>query len=144
MNWKVIKSISLLVAITLSVLLVGSDAHAIAFTRGMAEGANSAKGIGQATDLFGQTGVFRTLTNVLLYLIGAISVIMLIVGGLRYVVSGGSSEAVQGAKNTILYAIVGVVVAILSYAAVSFVIGAFTGDGGVGGAAAGSIAPTNS
>ncbi len=70
-------------------------------------------------------GIFKTITNVLLFLIGAISVIMLIIGGIRYVVSGGDSSAVTGAKNTILYAIVGIVVAILAYALVNFVIGSF-------------------
>jgi hypothetical protein len=82
-----------------------------------------ALGIGLSTSAF-------SLTNVLLFLIGAISVIMLIVGGIRYVVSGGDSTAVQNAKNTILYAIVGVVVAILAYAVVNFVIGSFSGSNG--------------
>lgn len=97
-------------------------------------GADSAQGTdqqGTASSLFGeggQGGVFRTITNVMLFLIGAISVIMLIIGGIRYVVSGGDSSAVQGAKNTILYAIVGVVVAILAYAVVNFVIGSFSGS----------------
>jgi len=110
-------------------------AHA-AFDQGLSDGANSAQGKdqqGDAASLFGeggQGGIFRTITNVLLFLIGAISVIMLIVGGIRYVVSGGDSTAVQNAKNTILYAIVGVVVAILAYAVVNFVIGSFSGSNG--------------
>lgn len=86
-------------------------------------GADSAQGNGQANDLFGNDGIFRTVTNILLYIIGAISVIMLIIGGLRYVVSGGDQAAVTSAKNTILYAIVGIVVAFLAYAAVNFVAG---------------------
>lgn len=102
-----------------------------AFDKGLSDGASSAKGKDQQTDLFGDTGVFKIITNVLLFVIGAISVIMLIIGGIRYVVSGGDSTAVQNAKNTILYAIVGVVVAILAYAAVNFVIGSFTPDGSV-------------
>ena len=86
------------------------------------EGADSSKGTDQQTDLFGENGVFKTVTNVLLFLIGAVSVIMLIYGGIRYVVSGGDSGAVTSAKNTILYAVVGIVVAILAYALVNFVI----------------------
>ena len=101
------------------------DANA-AFTQGLSDGASSAQGKDQKADLFGQSGIFKTITNVLLFLIGAISVIMLIIGGVRYVVSGGDSSAVTGAKNTILYAIVGIVVAILAYALVNFVIGSFT------------------
>lgn len=100
------------------------------FDGGIEDGANSAKGKDQQTDLFGPSGVFQTITNVLLFLIGAISVIMLIIGGIRYVVSGGDSTAVQNAKNTILYAIVGIVVAILAYAVVNFVINSFAANGG--------------
>ena len=95
-------------------------------------GADSARGSGQTADLFGQTGVFQTITNVLLFILGAISVIMIIIGGLRYVISGGNSTAVTAAKNTILYAIVGVIVALLAYAIVNFVLTSFTITGGGG------------
>jgi len=90
-------------------------------------GAGCAQGNDQQADLFGTSGVFKTITNVLLFIIGAISVIMLIIGGIRYTVSGGDSGAVSSAKNTILYAIVGIVVALLAYAVVNFVLGSFTG-----------------
>jgi multisubunit Na+/H+ antiporter MnhB subunit len=46
---------------------------------------------------------------------------MLIIGGIRYVVSAGDQNAVTSAKNTILYAIIGIIVAFLAYAAVNFV-----------------------
>ena len=49
---------------------------------------------------------------------------MLIFGGLRYVVSGGDSKKVTDAKNTVLYAIIGLIIAILSYAIVNFVLNA--------------------
>ena len=120
-------------ALVLGVGLFALPAHA-AFDKGLSDGAGSAQGKdqqGDAASLFGdggQGGIFRTITNVLLFLIGAISVIMLIVGGIRYVVSGGDSTAVQNAKNTILYAIVGVVVAILAFAVVNFVIESFTSN----------------
>jgi hypothetical protein len=90
-------------------------------------GAGCAQGNEQQSDLFGSNGLFKTITNVLLFIIGAISVIMLIIGGIRYTVSGGDSAAVTSAKNTILYAIVGIIVALLAYAIVNFVLGSFTG-----------------
>ncbi|HSW91902.1 MAG TPA: hypothetical protein VLG09_04610 [Candidatus Saccharimonadales bacterium] len=96
---------------------------------GLAGGAGCAKGNDQQADLFGDSGVFKTITNVMLYVIGAVSVIMLIIGGIRYVVSGGDSGAVTSAKNTILYAVVGIVVAILAYALVNFVISNIGGGG---------------
>lgn len=97
-------------------------------------GATSAQGTdqeGTAGCLFGTEegcsgdGIFKTITNVLLFIIGAISVIMLIIGGIRYTISSGDSAAVTSAKNTILYAIVGIIVALLSYAIVNFVLGSF-------------------
>lgn len=91
-------------------------------------GADSSKGDDQQENLFGPEGIFKTITNVLLYIIGAISVIMLIIGGIRYTVSNGDSAAVTSAKNTILYAVIGIVVAILAYALVNFVITSFAAD----------------
>ncbi len=88
-------------------------------------GIDCAKGDDQSGELFGSTGVFNTITNVLLFIIGAISVIMLIIGGIRYTVSGGDQTAITAAKNTILYAIVGLVIAILAFAVVNFVVSSF-------------------
>jgi hypothetical protein len=76
--------------------------------------------------LFGQDSIFTTVVNVLLFLIGAISVIMLIIGGIRYTVSGGDSGNVTAAKNTIMYALIGLVVAFLAFAIVNWVLGAIT------------------
>lgn len=90
----------------------------------MLEGVNSAKGDGQPGDLFGQGGIITTAVNVLLFIVGALSVIMIIIGGLRYVVSGGNSTAITGAKNTIMYAIIGLIIALLAYAAINFVLNA--------------------
>lgn len=90
-------------------------------------GVDASKGSDQATDLFGSGGMFTIITNVLLFIIGAISVIMLVIGGIRYTTSAGDSTAVTSAKNTILYAIVGIVVALLAYAVVNWVVGQFAG-----------------
>lgn len=99
-------------------------AHAYAFGT-IADGANAARGSQQPGNLFGDTGVFSTISSVLLFIVGAIAVIMIVIGGLRYVISGGDATQVQAAKNTILYALVGIIIAILAYAAVNFVIGSF-------------------
>ena len=100
------------------------------------DGANSAKSDQQPGDLFGNSGVFAEISSILLFIVGAIAVIMIVIGGLRYVISGGDASQVQAAKNTILYALVGIIVAILAYAAVNFVINSFVPDGsssGLGG-----------
>lgn len=79
------------------------------------------------TTLFGGDGsIFTIVVNVLLFLVGAISVIMLIIGGIRYTVSAGNSTAVTAAKQTIMYALIGLVVAFLAYALVNWVLNAIT------------------
>jgi hypothetical protein len=93
------------------------------------EGVDCTKSKDQSASLFGKGGIFETITNVLLFLIGAVSVIMLIYGGLRYVISGGDSTAVTAAKNTILYAVIGIIVALLAYAIVNFVVTSFADNG---------------
>jgi len=66
--------------------------------------------------------LFKTIADTLILVIGAISVLMIIIGGLRYVLSAGQPQATAGAKDTILYAVVGVVVAILAFGIVQFVV----------------------
>ena len=125
---KIARLIPLLVpALALMASLAFAGAQPVAaFDEGIQDGANSAQGKDQPDELFGESGVFKTVTNVMLYIVGAVSVIMLIIGGIRYVVSGGDQNAVTGAKNTILYAIVGIVVSILAFAAVNFVVGSLS------------------
>lgn len=91
------------------------------------EGAEAAKGEGMPSELVGADGVFTQITNTILYVVGIISVVMLIWGGLRYVISGGDSKKVTDAKNTIMYAIIGLIIAILAFAIVNFVINAIGG-----------------
>jgi hypothetical protein len=83
-------------------------------------GGNACKGDSGAGDKLGN--FIQRIINVLLFVVGAISVLMIIIGGLRYVLSGGDQNAVSGAKNTILYAVIGLIVAIMAYAIVNFVV----------------------
>lgn len=95
---------------------------------GAGGGVESARGTGVPTNLAnGDGSLVKRVINIMLYAIGVVSVIMLIMGGFRYVISGGQKEAVTAAKNTILYAIVGLLVAIFAYAIIKFVIGAAIG-----------------
>lgn len=88
------------------------------------EGAEAARCDECPGELFGDNGVFKKVTNVILYIVGIIAVIMLIIGGIKYVISGGDAKKVTDAKNTILYAIIGLVIAFLAFAIVNFVISA--------------------
>lgn len=135
---ETIKKLRGLLVVPMLALAVGvvAPVGVSAFDQGLSDGAEAAQGKdqeGNAECLFGGSdcsgeGIFRTITNVLLFIIGAIAVIMLVIGGIRYTTSNGDSAQVTAAKNTILYAIVGIIVAILAYAVVNFVVDSFVGQ----------------
>jgi hypothetical protein len=70
-------------------------------------------------------GTLQQLTDVLIFLLGGIAVIMIIIGGLRYVTSAGDQTALASAKNTVLYSLIGLIVAFMAYAVVKFIFAAF-------------------
>ena len=66
--------------------------------------------------------ILSEVINIMSILVGVICVIMIIVGGLKYVTSGGESNNVSGAKNTIMYALIGLVVVAMAQIIVHFVL----------------------
>jgi hypothetical protein len=62
------------------------------------------------------------VVNVFSVIVGAVAVIMIIYGGFRYITSGGDSGGVGNAKNTLIYAIVGLVIVALAQLIVHFVL----------------------
>lgn len=68
------------------------------------------------------TGTLKDVANILIFIVGAVAVLMLIIGGMRYALSGGDQAGLTSGKNTIIYAIVGIVIAVASYAIVNFVL----------------------
>ncbi len=72
-----------------------------------------------------QTSLMSTLSviiNVALGVIGFVAVVMIIFGGVQYTTSSGDAAKVTKAKNTILYGIVGLVIALLAFAIVNFIL----------------------
>ena len=104
------------------VFVVAMVTNASALT--LQEGAQAAQCDGCPADLFGDKGIFKQITNTILYIVGIIAVVMLIIGGIKYLLSGGDAKKVTDAKNTVLYAIIGLVVCLLSFAIVNFVVSA--------------------
>jgi len=66
--------------------------------------------------------IITTIINVFSIIVGVVSVIMIIYGGFRYITSGGDSGNVSSAKNTIIYAVIGLVVVALAQFIVQFVL----------------------
>lgn len=111
----------------LGALLCLSTSRVLASALSVQEGANAARADGMPTELIGDNGVFSRLTNTILLVVGLISVIMLVYGGLRYILSGGDSKKVTDAKNTILYAIIGLIISLLAFDIVNFVLNSVVG-----------------
>lgn len=124
----VITSFALLIGMA-SVALPASSVGAIDVFKGACPqggttngSSSSVCGATQSDDL---PSMIKTVINILLFLIGIIAVVAIIIGGIRYTTSNGDSGAIKSAKDTILYAVIGLIVAIMSYAIVNFVVGAF-------------------
>lgn len=122
-----------------SFTFVGFNSHSLVY----AQGAGGGAGGGAATsdskqavcDGLGLTGgncgggnqrtvndLISQIINVLSIIIGVTAVIMIMVGGFKYITSAGDSNNISSAKNTILYALVGLVVVALAQLIVKFVL----------------------
>ena len=66
--------------------------------------------------------ILETVINILSMVVGVVAVIMVIIGGLKYITSGGDSTSTNNAKNTILYALIGLVIVALAQVIVRFVL----------------------
>ena len=80
----------------------------------------SATGTDNTTSVVGSLAT--EIVNIFTVVVGAASIFMIIYGGFRYITSGGSSERVGSAKNTIIYAIVGLVIVGIAQTLVHFVL----------------------
>ena len=69
--------------------------------------------------------LIQTVINILLTILGMTAVVMIVIGGIRYTTSNGDSSAIKSAKDTILYSVIGLIVAILAYTIVNFVVSWF-------------------
>lgn len=110
---------------------VGMAALALSVSYSHSTFASAADTIGDGVDSTGQSdGVtlqqgIEIVTNILLFLIGVVAVVMIVIGGIRYTTSNGDASQTKAAKDTILYSVVGLVVAIMAYALVRWVVNTF-------------------
>lgn len=117
-----LKMALLVMAVALSTVVFGgvvAQAAAVDPKTEVTNGITSAGGGSTVTDL---PTLVQSIISVLLFIVGAVAVVMIIIGGLRYVTSNGDQSHVKAAKDTILYSVIGLIVAILAYAIVQFVV----------------------
>src|SRR3989344_2370376 len=116
------------VTLLLAIPVVAQEGTSPALREGLCAGVNlevnsncqdldsGGSGLGQFNRLI------KRIINLLSVIVGVVAVVMIIVGGLRYITSGGSDTSVTGAKNTILYAIIGLIIVALAQILVRFVL----------------------
>lgn len=134
---KTIKKILTTMSLSLMVLVptlavTTASVHAQQIQEGLCNGANlSVQNVSSSGGTCDTSGadvgnkvddIIKLVINIFSLLVGVVAVIMIMVGGLKYVTSGGDSGNVTGAKNTILYAIIGLVVVALAQIVVKFVL----------------------
>lgn len=76
----------------------------------------------QGKSIDGDKGLIKTVVNVLLWAVGVLSVIMIIFSGFRYITSSGDASKTKSAQSTLIYSVVGLIVAIMAWAIVNMVI----------------------
>lgn len=142
---RVIENIRRLVAGALTVLMIAcvplagallpsQDAYADAKSQ-VQSGLSNVSGASTGDDL---PGIASKVVNVMLFIVGILAVIMIIFSGIRYITAHGDKGQVESAKNTLIYSIVGLVVAIIAYAIVSWVTGLFSSGSSAAGSGASS------
>ncbi|MNR35559.1 hypothetical protein D3C85_1534130 [compost metagenome] len=122
---KNVKQIILTTALMLGVAGLATPANVGAVDVFQPCGANKDSVVCKDTKGESVNSIVTPLVNTLLFILGAISVVMIIVSGIRYTTSNGDASAVTSAKNTLMYSIIGLIVAILAFAIVNFVVTAF-------------------
>lgn len=90
---------------------------------GVSEATGQSQNCGSTNVQSGIKSIAVEIVNILSIVVGIVAVIMIIYGGFRYITSGGESGNVQSAKNTLLFAIVGLVIVALAQVIVRWVIG---------------------
>ncbi|MFZ1243336.1 MAG: hypothetical protein WAQ22_04335 [Candidatus Saccharimonas sp.] len=113
---------------TLFVGAAASPVSAIDINTGL-NGSDACNNTDGACDIVSNTDDLETMVangiKLALQILGTVAVIVIIIAGFRFVTANGNKDSVAKARNTILYAAIGLVVAILSYAIVTFVTSRF-------------------
>lgn len=93
-----------------------------ACSNGAAGSSTVCKTKGTSDPVTGSTGVIVKITHLIAIVAGIAAVIIIIIAGIRYIISGGDSAKTASAKNTIIYAVVGLVVIVLAQAIITFIV----------------------
>lgn len=73
--------------------------------------------------LFGPNGIITKVMQIMVAIVGILAVITLMISGVKFITSGGDADGAASARRGVLYAMIGLLIAMLAQAIVSFVLG---------------------
>ena len=124
-----IKKLFVSLTVLLAPLVFGLPAHAVDITTQACEGISDSAICKDATSgqsggnpLFGKEGILTTAASLLSFLVGVIAVVILIVAGIRFAIRGDNPQEVTKNRNTIIYAAIGIFLAVAAQGIVQFVL----------------------
>lgn len=106
-----------------SVATLSPAAYAVTADSGVQDWVNEAGGSTNSAATTGLMPMIKNIIDIVLGVVGIIAVVMMIMGGISFITSQGDAGKVTKARNTILYGVVGLIVALLAFAIVNFVLG---------------------
>jgi hypothetical protein len=107
----------------IAIALVSFIGNSLAGSSAFQDNASSSADFNSLPHTDASKGTISTALTIVFGVVGALSLLFITIGGFRYVLSQGDPQAVGKAKGTILYAVVGLIVAITAMAIVTFVVG---------------------
>ena len=99
---------------------VFADDNSTVCNSGAAESVKKAAGCGGTGDQL--PGVIQAIVNSIILVCGTIAVVFIVIGGISFITSSGDPGKAKKAKDTILYAVIGLIIAALAFAIVNWVI----------------------
>jgi hypothetical protein len=78
---------------------------------------------GKTNPITGTSGILTEVTNIILFIVGILAVVMVIISGIRMATANGDPQAFNSARTGLIYALLGIVVAVLARAIVLFIVG---------------------
>ena len=117
----VLNSLGVMVMVIGSMIYLNNPVNAIVLSDNCPTGGSSSV-CASANSKDDLGAIIKQITDVMFFIVGALAVVMIIYSGIRYTTSAGNPAGVTAAKNSLMYSIVGLVVAILAYAIVNFVV----------------------
>ena len=110
-------------AFGLNFIPAATHAVSVCDQSGVSEEVKKANGCPGAGDTMDLSGTITSVLEGVIGVLGIVAVIFIVVGGVNYMTSAGDASKVEKAKKTILYAVIGLVIAVLAFAIVNFVVG---------------------